>query len=84
MELKVNIPEYSGSGLRSEWEDGFEIAVKCDRENIVILANKAGLLSLAKQLLTLAQDNVPPGFHLHFDTYNSLEEGSTELIIEKK
>jgi hypothetical protein len=84
MELKINIPEYSGEGLRSEWEDGFEIEVKSDGDSIFILANKAGLVSLAKQLLTLAQDNVPSGFHFHFDDYNSLEEGSTELIIEKK
>ena len=84
MEVKVNIPEYVGEGLRSEWEDGFEIEVKIRHDNIVILANKAGLVSLAKQLLTLAQDNDPSGFHLHYDVYNSLEEGSEKLIIEKK
>jgi hypothetical protein len=84
MELKVNIPEYSEEGLRSEWEDGVEIAVKNDRDTMIILANKAGLISLAKQLLTLAQDNVPSGFHFHFDDSNALENGSTELIIEKK
>jgi hypothetical protein len=84
MELKINIPEYSGDGLRSEWEDGSEIEVKSDRGSIVILANKAGLVSLAKQLLTLAQDHVPSGFHFHFDDYNSLVDGSTELIIEKR
>lgn len=84
MEIKVNIPEYIGDGLRSEWEEGFQIEVKIDRDTIVVLANKAGLISLAKQLLTLSQDNVPSGFHFHFDDYNSLEEGSTEIIIEKK
>lgn len=84
MEVKVNIPEYIGDGLRSEWEDGFELEVKIDRDTIVILANNAGLVSLAKQLLTLAQDNVPSGFHFHFDDYNSLEDNSAALIIEKK
>lgn len=84
MEVKVNIPEYIGDGLRSEWEEGFEIEVKIDRDTVVILANKAGLVSLAKQLLSLAQDIVPSGFHFHFDDYNSLEEGSVELIIEKQ
>jgi hypothetical protein len=83
MELKINVPEYSGDGLRSEWEYRFEINVKSDENNIVISANKAGLISLAKQLLTLAQDNVPSGCHFHFDDYNSLENGSTDLIIEK-
>lgn len=84
MELKVNIPEYNADGLTSEWEYGFEIEVKSEGNNIVILANKAGLVSLAKQLFTLAQDNEPSGSHFHFDDSNSLEDGSTELIIEKK
>ena len=25
-----------------------------------------------------------PGSHIHYDEYNSLEEGSSELIIEKE
>lgn len=49
----------------------------------MITANKPGLISLAKQLLTLAQDKVPSGYHLHFDEFNSLEEKSYELIIQK-
>ncbi len=46
-------------------------------------ANKAGLTSLAIQLLTLAQDNVPAGCHIHYDKFNSLEDGSIELVIQK-
>lgn len=30
MEVKINIPEYTGDGLRLEWEDGFEIEVKIE------------------------------------------------------
>ena len=48
-----------------------------------IIANKEGLTSLANHLLNLAQDNVPRGYHLHFDESNSLKDGSSELIIEK-
>ena len=85
MEIKLNIPEYSpDTGIKSEWQDGFEIKVQNEEGETVIVANKAGLISLAKQLLTLAQDVVPTGSHLHFDDYNSLEQGSTELIIEKR
>ncbi|MDQ0640979.1 hypothetical protein QF042_004544 [Pedobacter sp. W3I1] len=83
MEIIVEIPEYTGEGLRSEWEYGFEIETKINDGEFLISANKAGLISLAKQLLTLAQDSVPSNYHLHFDEYNSLEEGSVELIIQK-
>ena len=63
------------------WIDGFEIrtAVKCN--NNVISANREGLLSLAKHLTALADGE--PGEHVHYDEFNSLEEGSTEIIIER-
>ena len=64
-----------------EWIDGFEIRVKVDHSAVVIAANKEGMLSLAKQLTALAES--VPGQHIHYDEYNSLEEGSTEMIIVK-
>ena len=65
-----------------KWEDGFTIAVKIENNAVIITANKEGLLSLANHLTALAQDNAP-GAHFHLDEHNSLEESSTELIIEK-
>ncbi len=67
--------------MHFEWVDGFEIRVTADRQEAVISANRAGLLSLARQLEALA--NGAPGDHIHYDAYNSLEEGSAELIIER-
>ena len=64
-----------------EWIDGFEIKTATEKGKIIISANREGMLSLAKQLTALA-DGVP-GDHIHYDEYNSLEEGSTELIIER-
>ncbi len=64
-----------------KWVDGFEIRVKVDNGAVVISANKEGMLSLAKQLTALAE--AEPGQHIHYDDYNSLEEGSTEMIIER-
>ncbi|WP_448697932.1 hypothetical protein ACFGVR_14055 [Mucilaginibacter sp. AW1-3] len=85
MEIKVEIPEYDvNSGLISHWEDGFEITTNIVNDQISITANKAGLISLAMKLLTLAQDSVPIGGHFHFDEYNSLEPGSVELVVEKR
>ena len=84
MEVKLIIPEYSkNSGIVSEWEHGFNIETSIQENVINITANKEGLISLAKLLLFLAQDDVPNGAHVHYDEYNSLEEGSCELIIEK-
>lgn len=67
--------------VKIEWVEGFEISAIAENRKIVISANREGLLSLAKQLTALA-DSIP-GEHIHYDEYNSLEEGSAELIIER-
>ena len=65
-----------------EWVDGFKIEVGLDMDNaVVISANREGLLSLAKQLTSLADESV--GCHIHYDDYGGLEEGSVEMIIQK-
>jgi len=71
-------------GIKCNWEDGFEINVKNLAGVTTITANKEGLVSLANHFLNLAQEEVPIGCHLHFDEYNSLEQGSLELVIDKK
>ena len=68
--------------MEFKWHDGFSIKVSVDTENnVLISANKEGLLSLATQLKALADEDI--GSHIHYDEYNSLEEDSSELIIEK-
>lgn len=84
MEFRITLPDYNPSnGLLNVWERGFTISVCVFDDSVVISANKAGLVSLANHMLTLAQDEVPLGCHFHLDSYNSLEVGSTELILEK-
>ena len=68
--------------MNINWIDGFEIRVDHDNDEVVISANKEGLLSLAGQLAALAEGE--PGDHIHYDEHNSLEKGSAELIIERK
>lgn len=63
------------------WESGSEIRVSIVNGAAVISANREGLLSLAGQLSALAE--APAGSHIHYDGYNSLEEGSAEMIIER-
>jgi len=67
--------------MKSNWVDGFEIKVRIESGVATISANRAGLLSLANHLKCLAEESL--GSHIHFDVYNSLEEGSSELILEK-
>ena len=68
--------------MKMEWAEGFKIFVHAhSRNEVIISANREGLLSLADQLKALAEGM--PGDHIHYDEYNSLEEGSSEMIIEK-
>lgn len=67
--------------MKIEWVDGSYIRTSIENGAVVIFANKEGLLSLAKQLTALADE--VPGSHIHYDAYNSLEEGSAEMIIER-
>ena len=62
------------------WEDGFTIRVELQGDAVLISANRAGLRSLASHLTALANEKQPDHFHL--DEYNSLEDGSTDLIVE--
>lgn len=66
--------------MKIEWVDGFEIKAATENGEIVISANREGMLSLAKQLTALADG--APGDHIHYDEYNSLENGSTGMIIQ--
>lgn len=67
--------------MKVEWVDGFEIKAVVENGEIVISANREGMISLARQLTMLADG--APGDHVHYDEQNSLEEGSAEMIIER-
>ncbi len=64
-----------------EWVEGFCIFVSSGKNEVIISANREGLLSLARQLEALAEGM--PGDHIHYDAFNSLEEGSADLIMER-
>jgi len=84
VEFKYVPPAYSPSaGLRVEWEDNAVISVQVVGGEVLLRANRAGLLTLAKHLVTLAQEGVTAGTHLHYDVDSGLEEGSRELIVER-
>ena len=82
--MTIEVPDYSPEhGLRYEWEEDYLIKTELAYGACVIRANRGGLVSLARHLLVLAQDDVPAGHHHHFDDWGDLEPGSVSLIIEK-
>ena len=84
MKKSLDIPDYSPeTGIVLKWEDDAEIKVSTEDGEVLIEANADGLTSLANHLLNLAQTAVPSGAHIHFDEHNSLEDGSSDLIIAK-
>ncbi len=84
MEIKVDVSTYDvNTGIADQWVDGYQIDVKVENGEVVILGNSAGLKSLALQLLALSQENVPVGYHLHFSQAYGLEDGSNDLLLGK-
>ena len=84
MDMEIVVPEYNvNTGLRLCWCDGYSVKISTNDNEVIISANREGLLSLANHLLNLAQTEVSCGTHIHLDEYNSLEDGSLDLIIEK-
>lgn len=84
MKVIVEINDYSKEdGIHLLWEPGFEIGCTESSGIVLIKANTEGLKSLANHCLTLAQEAAPKHVHIHLDAFNSLEDGSIELIIEK-
>lgn len=67
--------------MEIEWENGFTIRVVYDGQAVVLSANREGLMSLAKQFMAMANEEQPT--HIHYDEHNSLEDHSTELIVER-
>ena len=67
--------------MRIRWEDGFEIRTGVLEGEMTISANREGMISLANIFLGLADGE--PGGHVHLDEFNSLEDGSVGLVIER-
>ena len=73
--------ERGGASVDISWERDHSVRVRMEAGAVVLSANRAGLLSLARHLRALA--DAETGDHIHYDEYNSLETGSLELIVEK-
>lgn len=82
--MQIEVPQYSpATGVPMQWDDEFEVSVANEKGEVVIRANRAGMISLARTLLTLSGEDVPSGTHVHLDQYNTLNDDSAELVIER-
>ncbi|HEX2058446.1 MAG TPA: hypothetical protein VHI71_08760 [Actinomycetota bacterium] len=84
MRYVIEVPPYSRQdGLEWEWDSEAYLLVRASGSEIHVRGDSVGLRNLAEVLLTLAQEGVPDGVHVHLDTYTSLTEGSSELLLER-
>ncbi|MEQ1787034.1 MAG: hypothetical protein ABL966_08275 [Acidimicrobiales bacterium] len=79
--MEIDVPEYSPAGLPFVWDDEAQISVSMDPTFATVSANRDGLVTLARHLLTLAQPSVPIGNHFELDDLNGFEEGSLGLRV---
>jgi hypothetical protein len=65
------------------WEDGYALSVHFDYGQVVLKANPTALRTLARQLLTMAESEVPDGAHVHHEPGRELEDNSLPLILNR-
>ena len=84
MKITVDIPDYDGRSLDVVWESDSEYTISIHGDDVIILANRNGLISLAKQMLYLAYNNLPEGSHIHYDSFfTKMYNKEYELVIQK-
>ena len=66
-----------------EWDEGSEAMVRIEGDVVVLKANPAGLQSLARHLLTLAQEGVPEDTRITLNSFNGLTNNSYEVVVER-
>lgn len=71
-------------GFRYNYEPGYTMSVTSeDNGDIILSANKEGLISIANLLIQLAEDRFSVGHHFHLNEDNGLGRGSIELTVIK-
>lgn len=84
MKINIDIPDYDGNAIDVVWERKSDYKVEMNGREVIIAANDEGLVSLAKQMLYMACNNIPAGSHVHYDNFFTRNDtGKYELVIEK-
>ena len=84
MKITLDVPYYDGNGLDVVWEIDSKYAIKIIGDNVVISANKNALVSIAKQMLYMAYNDLPEGSHVHYNRFFTKMNEEYELVIEKE
>ncbi len=85
MKIHIDIPDYDGDGLDVIWDAGSRYAIHVDDGYVCITANKEGFISLAKQMLYMAHNDLPAGSHVHLDSFfTKMDNQEYELVIGKE
>ena len=66
--MKKETGQEAEQTMKFNWVEGYTISVRSDGDEVLISANREGLLSLANHLITLAQQ--PGCGHFHLDEHN--------------
>ena len=78
-----DIPHYDGTAFDVIWGKSAHQSIHTDEHLVVVSASKDGLISLAKQMLYMAYNDLPYGSHVHFDSFfTKSENNANDLIIE--
>lgn len=84
MKVDVEIVPYSEEDcICIKYVPGAEIECQRLKGDIRICANAEGLQFLAKVCLTLAQEDMPGGSHVHFDGFDFFKSNDIDIIIER-
>jgi len=84
MKINVEIIPYSDEDcICVELVPGAKIKCRKRGGEFLIQANREGLQFLAKTCLTLAQEDIPAGDHVHFDGFDFFESDDIDMTIER-
>jgi hypothetical protein len=86
LKITLDVPEFNEKSVDFVWNEKAKISLNIQSENeIELLANKEGLLCLAKQLIYFAHNDLSFGAHVHYDPFSCGDGliGDIELIISK-
>ncbi len=85
MKINLEIPDFDGNALDVIWDNDAEYRINVSHGEVVLSANKQGLISLAKQMLYMAYQDLPTGSHVHYDDFFVKSNASEfDLVIVKK
>ena len=84
MKVSFDIPDYLDS-MDIIQDENAKLNISVEEGEIYLGANKEALISLAKQMIYMSNNNLPYGSHIHLDNFFcSNWNGNYSLIIEKK